>query len=929
MDLNSLLNKTTPCLAFADIQRLLKANDTETTIENITSATFVYPHSIEQSYAFFDVYIQLLLTLQSTRYSLVLRDSLRTCIMGILKQHGLAWLLSFPSHVSQETWHQLHTHPDLTILIYLYGFVLALPDKQQTDLGVWSESLLHFLNSCSPVIILHMLMSFWAKDEQYPTADLVTAWLVHVNSALSHKESFWKAIHTLLGVLSKADTDYLQSSVDQQLEYSLHRSSFTSSELTLVYLRLQKHLAPYHHLSKAHTAFLHTSLSQNPLLKRAHRVQPTDLLDRTALLRKGTQRWMVVIGSVTPFEFNIYLKHAIQHHYPNERKTMLDLILAEWIVRDPFGCHRTFLLDCIVQWTPRYSPTAAPFHAIVQLFSGREETGPTEGYTIKTGAKVDVVDMDGASELMRGCCAVLEQLTRHGTKAWIEDCLTTAAPSIVTWYVGWLAMGVTLGKTEQEAWLLVALAQAHARALASHVVPACLRALDTHSLAWLVQQEASWGVLVDYFGQTSQGTSRCLTRDLLRCKPKAYMDLLVQSLRRRMSMSMSPSVSKAWFQHHFLASVLEEAGSDVSHGNVASQWLCQILTVPDEYEWYFGTPSSPSLDRPLAGCLGEHDVMSVWPTGLASLLQEMARLSALEADRLTQLWRSQWVSQHNGSGVLTAPAHWILQCLGLYDLAPACIKQLMEEFLRLGLVSYASGRPFIVRMMDLILLSDMPEAEEMLDLLVLSQTHQEDAMVGSIGAIFMQLVEQLKLESRSKHIAATHAATTTTITTTTTTAAAAAIIPPHAKRQRPKNQWHERRGRGGRRGKYFRKLKEDEKADGRMEEEKEEEVNATAATLEGETQVNLILLIQRAIGFLQTALSASDQQSVCASARRKLWSTLACSLIFYEPLAALGQLSLSEELQQDRNSIIQACLHILQKDHPSLYDHAKRVLGHC
>ncbi|KAL0079231.1 hypothetical protein J3Q64DRAFT_1761693 [Phycomyces blakesleeanus] len=954
MDVYSLLNQGNASLDYNDLCRILKTNNSQTTLENITQATFVYPSTLEQSYAFFDVYIQLLLSIESESQKLhksTIQDSLRTCIMGIIKLHGFVWLICFSAHLSTHTWQRLYTNPDPMILIYLYGLVLASADKHSAELGRWAEALLQFMKSQSPVIMLHMLMSLWSVDElNGHQTDFATVWLNTLEASMQHSEAMQQSLQVIFNVLAKADTSYMKDTVDQQLETSLKRAPFTASELTLVMIWLEnkcRQEIAFPHLAQAYFTFQYTNTiktkkrNKNPLIKNLLEPQPSDPTERAAIVRKGTQSWVGLVGSLLPYEFEMYLKDAVRVYYPTERKTMLDLVLAEWVIRDPFECHRTIILNSLVEQlqSSKYNIRTAPYYAIIQLFSSAEEMGPRTGYEIKTGAKVDLLAFQaGEKDITRGCCSVLEHLTlsnKQYTHTCVEDCIRTASAGIVEWYVGWMAREHTRLATSQNLfgdYLVVTLKQARQRALSSWVVPACLENLTTDSLGLLLglnDDPDLVGVFVDYFGQASQLGTRRLVDTLLKTKPKAFIDLLLAYLQRHMNdTKMKSEMSRAWFKNHFLASLLTEAAEavfvptstyattsimDESQPNVASQLLAQLLTDPDHYEWYFGTPVVPlgTKERNFGSrdVARTHDIISVWHTGLASMLQEMVRIPDNKAVGLVNFWRSLWIDSDTHK--FSVPTPWILQCLGLYDLAPASVKQLMEEFLRVGLHSVnTKGRGFTLRMVDLVMLSDMPEADEVFDLFVrlleeqgnTVQAKEEEAkIVWAITATMVELAEESKLETEQR----LH------------------NKPTSKKRQkqpvptRPKDtHWNKRRGRGGRKNRLDKKaVVVEEVVEETVVEEQEEEDDCLGT------------LIGRVIGFVLIAVTASDRHSICAETRRRLWQSLASSLLCYEALDTLRQLSLSEELQEDILSITDACLERLKTTQPILWEDARRVLG--
>ncbi|ORY95077.1 hypothetical protein BCR43DRAFT_495110 [Syncephalastrum racemosum] len=923
MDLGNLLNRSTPGLSYQELVDLIKEKESSVKLDRIDNPTFVYPSRLEETYAYFDLFIQLLLSIQydddafGFQYSkTVIVTALRACISGLLQQHGLPWVLGFPQRTSRGTWRYIQQNQDNEVTVYLYGLVLALagrPDLVSTH--DWVSSLAHFCQTGAPPVIAHVIMNCWCFDDKQRNNNSNDALLVCLDSletALRNTTLSFTVVDEALSGLSRTETDLLSTAVDERLGSALWRDPFKTYELGLAWntlgLVLRKRYNDYPQLARAFFTVKHRTEHQNPLKKVFEETpQPTDHQARIAKIQEGIACWRELLTTLPTVEFELYMIDAIKTTYPVAKKSMLDVILAEWTLYHASEDVQRAVIETLLERLGEkpYNMRTAPYYAFVQLF--RPEADPERvTYNVRTGAKFDTAGMIDDEASLIGANHMLKKLSEDpsaNAQKWLSDCIYVASPAIVQAYVLWLTealneAGAAASPTtaQRATHLQTVLGNPHVLSFASTIVPVFLQRVSDISLRILmhaVEPDVTLPGLRDmvaqYFARCSQVSSHALVQDLLRSKPKIYFDHLLALLKDKVEHQGSASAAKSssWFQDHFLEPILSLTASsktdEESRNSVAAQLFRQVLTDQEDFALYLGTPFADEGDNdndtirdPSAlfeklDLIKTHSILPVRDIGLVRLLQHMVRMGHTheqERDRLVQTWYRLWVTEDEASFVV--PTRCVLQCIGLYDQAPATIKSMIADLIQVGLRqsehSSLTAGSFITSMMDLLMLADIPEPDRVLGLLL----NQSDAMkddtvdqtlLDAILTTLVELAEELALAVRGQKMQSTRTVRKT------------------QKRRKTLNQARR------------------EMADmARVN-------NATTA---------LTLLTQRAVAFL-SALIPSEYLD---TSRRRIRDKLVHHIPLYEALAHLHQLLAKAEptLRDDLQDLIHACVTLAEPD---------------
>ncbi|KAI9493533.1 hypothetical protein BDB00DRAFT_822332 [Zychaea mexicana] len=1059
MDLGSLLNQDTSILSIQNLRDLLREPESTIKLNRITNATFSYPSTLLETFEFFDVHVRLLLSIQYTdeaygpQYTnTVATESLRTCINGLLHQHGYPWLVQFPRHLSSMTWHLLHTSADKTVLMYLYTIVLALSNQKHESISLeeWAAGLVPFVKTRSIALLCHVWMMCWVMDDEADPSSTTaavdnTAKRVFINEIETvlkrEKQRMSPCVAEFISALDSGDAGLLSSEVEQRLDMGLlRRPAFSKDELLLGHAAFLAFVQSLSQDSYPEITSIARNIEIQRRMKSPHYKNPlynsvsneklsSDIINKVQLLREGIKSWHDLFLQVPSSEFDLYLKDLVQRYYPSQQKTMLDTMLAFWTIRNPYNQHRTVIIDALLRRLEEkgpYNRRTSPFYAYTQLYRTPVDTSIGALYTkkelrasAKTGADIDITQFTNSysnAALKQGCFETLKQLTPHAetiTKGWVADCLQEAMPEVVESYIEYLATNLSqenLRRNKQQTvggkHLCEVLRNPRITSLGAHVVPKLLQALNENSLLWLRLNSPDFVNLVQqYFSECAQLTKQLLVVSLLQTKPRMYMDELLGLLREKAPSTtppstLSPGGRTTWFVNHFISALLTVAG-DGSEG-VASQIFRQILKTRADFIWYLGAPSLPLKDKEdnistSGGGKNQqyqdgnfkgleiaktHEILAIKQIGLVSMFHEMVRLGdTTKTERLVEIWYTLWTAENSS---FTVPVSWIMQCTGLYDEAPAVVKQMIERLMRIGirqdihkkaqlqqlqqggeeggtnedvpgLSLSQSSRLFVVSIIDLMVLADIPELDTVMDvfLRIYQEESQEgavdDELVWSVVEILIQLVEELRMQRTADHNSAT---------TTTTTAA-----------QRNNNQLQShlqkllRRKRQDLQKQLFKTGNRSpaKKARRQMAKlQKRLQAAATAAATEASSPSSLaytghgngdesmdidddqqqaaflqsskktkalLQLVQRALTFLLN-LGSYDEGGMEVQARIRLRNKMSEWLLLYEPLSMFkGLLQQESDLLEDLNSTIDVYIqNLLRGSRGDLAKKAQRLL---
>ncbi|CEP16599.1 hypothetical protein [Parasitella parasitica] len=1008
MDLNSLLNNQKDTkLSFPDLQQLLEKRDSAAIFEKIQNSTaYDFPTNRAETFAFFDAFIQVILSIihDDDPYSAQLSkslviDSLRNCINGLLRQNGIEWLIEFPNYFSTKTWVVLRAN--ITILVYLYGLVLAIWNKPEIAKlrNEWVRGILQFIHSNSAIVMLHLWLNCCCvlnNDDDDANSSTATADELYLNKlelAYVKKKLSGEAIMTMFQMLQEFQVDALAEQVNQQLGGALSRLPFTKDEFIVGKICLdnacQSRANEYTSINKIYQqsqvkAALEdakTNSAPNPLLNSGLLINtPSDKYVQTESIRKATLYWIQKMGTLNPHEFDLHLKDAIQSHYPTDRKTILDLVLADWTARDRFHRHLGFVIDVVLTQLQkfRYNRRTSPYYAFVQLFNipddhqqqqqqqqqqkqKLQQQQPSDiilndnsslSYQTKSGAYIDLSQFSNCSDvvLMDGCCSILEKLTLSGNSSnvedWVTDCLQSATSDIVRRYAEFLTQGLekelTTKQTPSRHGQFMKVLLKTCVSQSAHVVPTLLQTFSDNGLEWLLKRNTQVAtILLHYFDDGPQVSKDIVVRTIFTSKSKQFVDQLLSYLRQQMS-GTDPKQprSRAWFKHHFLSNLLSLVGEDRNGKSVASGVFRQLLKTRSDFEWYFATPLVPAQQisfKSLDLC-NTHDIYAIKNTGLAAMLQEMVRLGDnAKKERLIHVWFDLWTvpqashNKNNNDYKFTVPVSWIIQCAGLYDQAPVLVKQMIKRFLEIGIQQHVAvgqeqammpERRFLERVMDLILLSDAPEPDSLFELVLnvcyYSSEEGNNRTFQDINWTIINILIELSEELEVEMLVL----------------ASASNLPPP--RPNPKKIYKKQRN-----NKRFNKKQQMSrlKLGATMKKHEEELEKYFEEISDNTSKINnaikaLTTLVQRVFNFLLRLLNDSsmlafvDVSNKCLFIKQDIQQDLVDIPLFYDPLAKLDKLiSEPEDLHEDIQTVIELSAECLRKKvDQTLYEASQKIL---
>jgi hypothetical protein len=838
MDLKDLLNTGKSPLTLSQINALIESKDISYKLKQITDATFAIPTNSSECYVYFDQYLQLLASfdcqnssdLDSQYTTTTLKASLRACVNDLLVSNGLLWLLSLPHHISHTTWTMLGSSP--TILVYVYGLVLAMAKRQQVSASLWTEEMAHFVKAASASVNVHLWLSVCGGQQDHSAqfldyveahVETATAYAEHEDSyrqkkIANHVEHIREALIDMLIILENGDAAVLSSRIDQYLGNVSLRPPFDDQELILGKIAfdhyIEKHKKTSLHLleitleyerqrnsGKAIPSIMlllcsrtsntnfekveedvdltdasSSAFNRNPLVSNVlMEAPPGSELERAHILEKLMAQWNYQLQTFPFSDFDAHLQQIIEKHYPNDRKTNLDLLLIEWIQKDEMESYLQTILSYIVArlQEERYDKRASPFWAILHLYSQTDynQSEPKPLYGEISGAQVDGDEGWNDDRRQRTCDRILQILTDdndNGTlAACINDILQVASSRVLAQYLEWMARKVNslvtskdrrINQCKQDKYykqLNEVFKGEHIKNKADIVIPTLMRTLESSLFFDLVENRAYLNAMLKaYFSKPPEMAIERLVNELLRSRTTVFMLNLFKIIGAR------NRAGPQWFSNHFLGPILEydcdpnSRYSSLRQGE--DEWLTHsILSDPILFPYLFlqafddsvsiGSKSiAVGIKDSSLQLLQRHPILKSRPCGLLRFFEETVKLPEKTRDLLFgHAWPSAW-----GTQSIQVDTQWLLCCCLFFGQASVGVKSMIDSYMRDYIDSIqrsdrsdddrghelytkrdeeqrkhteeyvANGRQFIMSVVDQALLSDMVDPEDVFTMLI-------------------------------------------------------------------------------------------------------------------------------------------------------------------------------------------------------------------
>jgi hypothetical protein len=477
-----------------------------------------------------------------------------------------------------------------------------------------------------------------------------------------------------------------------------------------------------------------------------------------------------------PFsDFDAHLQQIIEKHYPNDRKTNLDLLLIEWIQKDEMESYLVTILSYIVArlQEERYDKRASPFWAILHLYSQTDynQSEPKPLYGEISGAQVDGDEGWDDDRRQRTCDRILQILTDdndNGTlAACINDILQVASSRVLAQYLEWMARKVNslvtskdrrINQCKQDKYykqLNEVFKGEHIKNKADIVIPTLMRTLESSLFFDLVENRAYLNAMLKaYFSKPPEMAIERLVNELLRSRTTDFMLNLFKIIGAR------NRGGSQWFSNHFLGPILEYDCDPNSHYSSLRQgedeWLThRILSDPILFPYLFlqAFDDSVSTGSKSIGVgikdsslqlLQRHSILKSRPCGLLRFFEETVKLPEKTRDVLFDYaWPIAW-----GTRVIHVDTQWLLCCFLFFGQASVGVKSMIDSFMRdyIECIQWsdrsdddrgdelytkrdeehrketeeyvANGRQFIMSVVDQALLSDMVDPEDVFTMLL-------------------------------------------------------------------------------------------------------------------------------------------------------------------------------------------------------------------
>jgi hypothetical protein len=374
------------------------------------------------------------------------------------------------------------------------------------------------------------------------------------------------------------------------------------------------------------------------------------------------------------------------------------------------------------------------------------------------------------------------------------------------------------------------------------------------------------------------------------------------------------------------------------------------------------------------------------------MIQKIVQLDVAQQQRIVNIWTRSWTAtstttpdDNNGNNEmdldktekrqqLLVDDTLVLQCIGLYDQAPAVVKQMMEFYMKLGIQSRVRNGEIVAdipkegsfteKVMDLLMLSDAPEVDELFDLYLQLCYQQQvtwevdlDEILSAVVRTVIILAEEIKLIYNIQSFGSGGSGVSDmddgdeTMGDELDEYTSMMDIDPAVVVDGPMNDIKRHNTSDAGKSRKQRKLLSQQrefqrqrftavarkKAQKIWHERQIENDQMLVRQRRHRESMNkdiyrdtmMATLVQRLLNFILILLSESGGNSLCPKARRSLRNKLVRNLLLYEPLSTLNQLpGLPSDTVDDIHMIVGLCLEILQKDgETTICSIIERIIG--
>lgn len=508
-----------------------------------------------------------------------------------------------------------------------------------------------------------------------------------------------------------------------------------------------------------------TVFHRNPLISSAiMEPPPGSELERAQLLETPMSQWNYQLQTFPLSDFDHHLQQIIEKHYPNDKKTVLDLLLVEWMQKVEIENYLQTIMSYIIDRVRevQYDKRSSPFWAILHLFSRTDysqgESKPLYGEI--SGAQVEADEGWVDQRKQKTCDRILQILTDANTNnkltPWINDILQVASSRVLATYLEWIAHKVApVDKSATRSPRIPAPGSKYSKQLnevfkgehiknkADTVIPTLMRAMEITTFLELVERRAYLNVMLKtYFAKPPELAIELLVEDLLNVLTKESAFELFRVI------GYTGRADTQWFSNHFLGPVVRKAGD----GNRTwADTLVELLKSPGRFSPFFLRPfnaeestaarmqknDEPSRSKSLQ-LLKDRNVMQARPCGLLRFFEEIMKLQDPVRDmEVTNLWVMAW-----GLHEFEVDSTWLLHCFLFFGQASASVKSQIDFYLRNFIRDHfhivntgldnnnfeqaahrrtedsAEGLHFVRALADMALLSDIEDPEDVFTLLV-------------------------------------------------------------------------------------------------------------------------------------------------------------------------------------------------------------------
>ncbi|OZJ05680.1 hypothetical protein BZG36_01447 [Bifiguratus adelaidae] len=775
VDLARVLNE--PSLGLKEVKELQQNFEAYKVLQTLRHAQLSLPSDSGDAGRYFDTTVLLLARVPRGRdgtISATVMDAFERLI-NLCVGADRTWLLHSLEQISRNTWQALKVHHEAStadsLLLRLYADYTTILPNLGLPLQQWALPMASFLDAQVAPLAAHFWTSIVGLCEEQGETGLLSRISERLHGLVSSESSVTNLMGEVHDILLDRNRETLK--MFQQCTIG-NVVNFTNGLFDIAAMQFDVFALDSGAMTTAHamgpdqaeadvtkipsiTSHPSDANSFTPLTAQllAHEL-PHDAGEKLLVTESVLQQWIRSLGIGDAFVFQASLKKVIEQHYPNNRKSVLDLAIAQFMYRHPEWMPTIVsgLVETMFKDTSVYNIRNCPFYAIASVYTKTITEPKGSNPQLRKRRKTYNV---GHVDTCAAFFAELHSLTLRGTtknkrkhtRAWLSECIKHSSNEVVASFVARVMKDARLTSTTKNVAhnIVQLISRDWPTRIVSIMAKSAIVVADQETLAAMLAKDEFRKVVIGLFEseETSLIANDCV-EDLLYLQKGYAFDSLTAVLEK--------SHAGMW---RFLVSFIHSALSSVpTNSEFVLSHLRQVL-LSDNFPVLFYT--SPAEQEASTHTSWETTVLSTHrafhiPASAAIHLWTQRINLASESTRaaVITLWRQCWMN-----GKRLPPVNWILCLLITYGNACEDLKTFYNELIQKSMEFLATERhaatsldgildgDFVRRIYDLIFFAES-DIQPLYDTFCRMMSKQSDPKTSDSAKCILRLLMDVSIE---------------------------------------------------------------------------------------------------------------------------------------------------------------------------------------